>query len=118
MRLLHRSQFTSSLDALVRSHTSGGASEDTELGVFVKDASAKDPEEEALKGLEARHVRKLVDTLPPRQAEVIRRRYGFDTGVAETLGEIGQSLGVSRERIRQLEVQAFRTLKSRAKTRL
>ena len=58
-----------------------------------------------------------LESLEPREAEVVRRRYGFYGGRVETLEEIGQSFGVTRERIRQIENKAIRKLRqgSRAK---
>jgi RNA polymerase primary sigma factor len=52
-----------------------------------------------------------LDELEPRQADVIRLRYGLGTGAAKSLREIGESLGMSRERVRQLETQALRRLR-------
>ena len=57
----------------------------------------------------------VLQTLVPREAEIMRRRFGLNDGHEQTLEEIGQTLGVTRERIRQLEAKAMRTLKSPAR---
>ena len=59
----------------------------------------------------------VLQTLVPREAEIMRRRFGLNDGHEQTLEEIGQTLGVTRERIRQLEAKAMRTLKSPARRR-
>ena len=55
-------------------------------------------------------IAEAVSGLEARDAEVVRRRFGIDTGDDETLEEIGRDLGVTRERIRQLEARAFKQL--------
>lgn len=60
-----------------------------------------------------RVLRAMLELLPPREADVIRRRYGID-GPEQTLEEIGEARGVGRERIRQIEAKALRHLKVRA----
>ena len=59
----------------------------------------------------------VLQTLTPREAQVIKRRFGVGTGTEETLEEIGQRFAVSRERIRQLEVQALRKLRHPSRSR-
>lgn len=56
---------------------------------------------------------KVLDTLNPREKRVIRSRFGLDDGRMKTLQEIGELMGVSRERIRQLESSGFRKLKNK-----
>ncbi|GGE95520.1 sigma-70 family RNA polymerase sigma factor [Sphingomonas prati] len=59
-----------------------------------------------------------IEELPPRLADVVRMRFGLDDSQAHTLEEIGQKYGVTRERIRQLEVQAFKILKHPGRSRV
>ena len=59
----------------------------------------------------------VLQTLTPREAEILRRRFGMDDGQEQTLAEVGQSFGLTRERIRQLEVKALHTLRSPARRR-
>lgn len=60
---------------------------------------------------------KVLDTLNPREKQVIRLRFGLENGRMKTLQEIGELMGVSRERVRQIESCAFRKLKSKRRTR-
>jgi RNA polymerase sigma factor (sigma-70 family) len=59
----------------------------------------------------------VLDSLNPREKQVIRWRFGMDDGRMKTLQEIGESMGVSRERIRQIESSAFRKLKNKKRTK-
>ena len=56
----------------------------------------------------------IISSLDPREAEIIMKRYGFDGGNPQTLEELGESMGVSRERVRQLESRALEKLKKKA----
>ena len=60
---------------------------------------------------------KVLDTLNLREKQVVRWRFGLDDGRMKTLQEIGELMGVSRERIRQIESCAFRKLKSKKRTK-
>lgn len=60
---------------------------------------------------------KVLDTLNPREKQVVRLRFGLENGRMKTLQEIGELMGVSRERIRQIESCAFRKLKSKKRMR-
>ena len=62
-------------------------------------------------------VRELVNTLNPREQTILRRRFALDGGDAETLEMIGESFGLTRERIRQLEAAALKKLRDRLKAR-
>ena len=73
---------------------------------------------ELLLALETRErTEAVLQTLTPREAEILRRRFGLDDGETHTLAEVGQTFGVTRERIRQLEVKALHTLRSPAHRR-
>ena len=56
-------------------------------------------------------VEKRLDKLPPREAQILRLRYGLADGRVYTLEEVGQTIGVTRERVRQLEAQALNRLR-------
>lgn len=60
---------------------------------------------------------KVLDTLNPRERQVVRWRFGLEDGRMKTLQEIGELMGVSRERIRQIESSAFRKLKNKKRTK-
>jgi len=64
-----------------------------------------------------RDLHKVLDSLSPREKQVIRWRFGLGDGRMKTLQEIGESMGVSRERIRQIESCAFRKLKNKKRTK-
>ena len=74
----------------------------------------EDPETLAMDREAREKLRGAIDALTPRQAEVLRRRFGFE-GDPETLESIAQSLGVNRERVRQIEHRGLNKLKSAAK---
>ena len=56
-------------------------------------------------------ITEVLQTLAPREAEVLRLRFGLEDGRSRTLEEVGQSFGVTRERIRQIEAKALRKLR-------
>ena len=81
------------------------------LGDFVEDREAPDPGEVATLSLLAQHLDQALALLPAREALILKLRYGLGNGEALTLREIGLKIGVSRERIRQIEAQAIRRLR-------
>ena len=70
-----------------------------------------DPEEELCRIELAEQVREVLDTLTPRQAKVLRMRFGVELNCDYTLEEVGRTLDVTRERIRQIEAKALRNMK-------
>jgi RNA polymerase primary sigma factor len=88
-----------------------GEEEDEELGNLIEDAAAPDPEETAIQVSLNEDLRKKLDTLPPRELQVIQLRYGINGEAPITLSEVGRRLGITRERARQLEVQALQRLR-------
>ncbi len=86
--------------------------EDSVLGDHIEDKSVPSPEDEADLDLLLRDLRASLDTLPPREAQVLRLRFGLTDGRSHTLGEVGQKIGVTRERVRQIERQALLRLRS------
>ena len=90
-----------------------GEEEDSTLAEFIP--STDIPVEEVTENKELVNVvRKMINELKPREREVIMARYGIGDGRPKTLEEVGQSFGVTRERIRQIEAKALRSLKRRS----
>jgi len=81
------------------------------LGDFIEDHESPDPGEVATLSLFAQHLDQALALLPPREAQILKLRYGLTNGEAHTLREVGLKIGVSRERIRQIEVQAINRLR-------
>jgi RNA polymerase primary sigma factor len=92
------------------------AGEDGEatLADFIEDSRGVMPEDAATRSQTKNLVDDLLEALPPREAEVVRMRYGIDTHADLSAEEVGKRLGLSRKRIGQLEANALRGLRSRA----
>jgi RNA polymerase primary sigma factor len=88
-----------------------GEEEDSHLGDFIEDEDALAPAEAASAHLLREQLEEVLSTLSPREAKVLRLRFGLDDGRARTLEEVGQAFGVTRERIRQIEAKALRKLR-------
>ncbi len=87
-----------------------GKEEDSRLGDFIE-AEGETPEDEVSKNLLREDLECVLETLSPRERDVLRLRYGLDDGRMKTLEEIGQIFNVTRERIRQIEAKALRKLR-------
>jgi RNA polymerase primary sigma factor len=85
--------------------------EDSELGMFIEDSVTPTPIQSTYANLLREKVQAVLDTLPPREARILRLRFGLDNGRAYTLEEVGQKFGLTRERIRQIESKALRRLR-------
>ena len=83
----------------------------------IADPEAETAEELLTKQFMKQDLENVLDSLNPREKQVIRWRFGMDDGRMKTLQEIGESMGVSRERIRQIESSAFRKLKNKKRTK-
>jgi RNA polymerase primary sigma factor len=84
---------------------------DSVMADFIKDDESPAPEELTQQELLEERVQELLETLPPREALVVRLRYGLPGGEVHTLKQIGEKLGITRERVRQIENQALRRLR-------
>ncbi|PSB15173.1 RNA polymerase sigma factor RpoD [filamentous cyanobacterium Phorm 46] len=87
-----------------------GKEEDSRLGDFIE-SDGETPEDQVSKNLLREDLESVLDTLSPRERDVLRLRYGLDDGRMKTLEEIGQIFNVTRERIRQIEAKALRKLR-------
>ncbi|KDA54994.1 hypothetical protein EG19_04140 [Thermoanaerobaculum aquaticum] len=94
-----------------------GEEEDSHLGDFVEDSSVVSPIDAVIAASLRKQAEAVLRTLTPREAEVLRRRFGIGDGTEHTLEEVGKAFNVTRERIRQIESKALRKLRhpSRAK---
>jgi len=81
------------------------------LGDFIEDQESPAPDETASYNLLKEHLGSVLETLPPREVRVLQLRYGLIDGKTCTLEEVGRKMGVTRERVRQIEAQALRRLR-------
>jgi RNA polymerase primary sigma factor len=85
--------------------------EDSVLGDFIEDDEAAPPDETATYNLLREHLSEVLNGLPPREVRILQLRYGLLDGQAYTLEEVGRKMGVTRERVRQIEAQALSRLR-------
>jgi len=103
--LMRISQGISSLNQPV------GDEEGSELGDFISDNKSLSPENYAIQELLKKELSKVLDSLPEREREIIKTRFGLEDGIAHTLEEVGAMFNVTRERIRQIETKTLEKLK-------
>ena len=89
-----------------------GEEDDGKMADVIEDETAKSPIEYATQSLLREQLLAVIDTLTPREQEVIRQRYGLLDGKQKTLEEVGKEFSVTRERIRQIEAKALKKLKN------
>ena len=94
-----------------------GDEEDSEFGMFVEDEITPLPSQTAYENMLRERVEKVLSTLSPREARIIRLRFGLENGHPYTLEEVGQKYGLTRERIRQIEGKALRRLRHPCRSR-
>ena len=99
-------------DATSLNQPLGSDADASEIGEFVEDERASDTAGEVMREMETEGLGAAIERLPERQRYVLVRRYGLDERDPSTLAELSDELGVSRERIRQLQREAERMLKS------
>ncbi|RZU99436.1 RNA polymerase sigma factor RpoD [Spiribacter vilamensis] len=88
-----------------------GDDEDSHLGDFIEDTSVMSPVDSATREGLRESVREILGGLTPREAKVLRMRFGIDMNTDHTLEEVGKQFDVTRERIRQIEAKALRKLR-------
>lgn len=108
-RMLRISKHTLSLELPI------GEDEDAVLGDFIEDQDAPEPEEATGVVLMKEQINDLLDTLPPREVRVLQLRFGLYGTRQHTLNEVGQKMGITRERVRQIQAQALRRLRKKSR---
>ena len=103
--ILKASQDPISLEAPI------GEEQDLNLSDLIEDQNAESPQNSASKNLLKAQISDVLDTLSPRERQVIEYRFGINDSRPRTLEEVGQTFGVTRERIRQIEAKALRKLR-------
>ena len=88
-----------------------GDDDDSHLGDFIEDQSTIAPSDAAVNSSLRDVCKDILDTLTPREAKVLRMRFGIEMNTDHTLEEVGKQFDVTRERIRQIEAKAIRKLK-------
>ena len=88
-----------------------GEEEDSHLGDFIKDEDSPAPHDAASYTLLKEQLEEVMNTLTPREAKVLKLRFGLEDGKSRTLEEVGKEFNVTRERIRQIEAKALRKLR-------
>ena len=88
-----------------------GEEDDSHLGDFIQDEDSPAPQDSASFTLMKEQLDEVMNTLTPREAKVLRLRFGLEDGRARTLEEVGKEFEVTRERIRQIEAKALRKLR-------
>ncbi len=88
-----------------------GEEDDSHLGDFIQDDDSPSPQDAASYTMLKEQLEEVMKTLTPREAKVLRLRFGLDDGKARTLEEVGKQFNVTRERIRQIEAKALRKLR-------
>ncbi|MEJ2563956.1 MAG: sigma-70 family RNA polymerase sigma factor [Anaerolineales bacterium] len=104
-KMLRFSKHTLSLELPV------GEDDDAVLGDFIEDEEAPPPEDKTGQVLLRERMKDLLDTLPPREVRVLQLRFGLYGTRQHTLNEVGQKMGITRERVRQIQAQAIRRLR-------
>ena len=92
-----------------------GDEENTPLSALINDRSAANPQDAALASEMQEVLAKLLAILSPREREIMRRRMGFEEDATQVLQDIGETMQISRERVRQIELQAIKKLKFAAR---
>lgn len=110
--ILKLSQVPTSLDSPL------GEEGDSSLGDFLEERSMPSPEDEAISQVLKSQMEDMLDTLTYRESRVLRLRFGMAEGRPHTLEEVGQEFGVTRERIRQIEANALRKMRTPSRARV
>ncbi|TFH38168.1 MAG: sigma-70 family RNA polymerase sigma factor [Anaerolineales bacterium] len=89
--------------------------ENRTLADVLPDLDSTSPEESTIENLKQEQVREVLEQLPAREAQVLMLRYGFQDGRSHTLQEVGNQMGITRERVRQIESQAMNRMRNSAR---
>jgi RNA polymerase primary sigma factor len=95
-----------------------GEDDDTEFGMFVEDVQTPSPSQVVYQQMLHERVEEVLATLSPREARILRLRFGLDNDHPYTLEEVGRKFGLTRERIRQIEGKALRRLRHPRRARM
>jgi RNA polymerase primary sigma factor len=95
-----------------------GDDEDSEFGMFVEDKGSPSPAQTVYQEMLRERINEVLSSLSPREARIIRLRFGLDCDKPYTLEEVGRKFGLTRERIRQIEGKALRRLRNPRQARL
>ncbi len=98
-------------------HKSVGDEGDSQLGDFIEDVGSPSPADDVAEITCGEDIVAALGSLTPREQRVLTLRFGLEDNPPRTLGEIGQSLGVTRERIRQIESRSLAKLRTRSEAR-
>lgn len=98
-------------------YDSVGDDGDTVILDLIEDTGGKTPESEMLRSADREVLMRALSTLEAREQIIIRCRYGFDDGKPKTLKEVGELFGITRERVRQIEIKALRKLRMPARSK-
>ena len=88
-----------------------GDDEESELGMFIEDEFSPTPLQSVYETMLREKLEEVLGTISPREARILRLRFGLDNGIPYTLEEVGKKFGLTRERIRQIEGQALHRLR-------
>ena len=94
-----------------------GEEEDSELGEFIEDEDSPTPTDMVTQNILAEKMEEVLSTLSPREARILRLRFGLQDGRSYTLKEVGEKFGLTRERIRQIEREALNRLRHPSRSR-
>ncbi|NNM55113.1 MAG: RNA polymerase sigma factor RpoD [Spirochaetales bacterium] len=94
-----------------------GEEEDSLLGDFIEDKDVENPSNQTAFKILQEQLQKVLATIPPREQEVLKMRFGLEDGYSLTLEEVGLYFNVTRERIRQIEAKALRRLRMPIRSR-
>ncbi|MBN2038060.1 MAG: sigma-70 family RNA polymerase sigma factor [Chitinispirillaceae bacterium] len=90
--------------------------DDTTIGEYIEDPHTEDPFERLSLADLRKHIKHVLDSLEPKEKQTVIMRFGLDDGRIKTLGEVGDRLRLSNERIRQIEIKALRKLRKSARS--
>jgi RNA polymerase primary sigma factor len=90
----------------------------TTIGEYIEDTHSEDPFERLSLGSLREHIAQVLDSLEPKEKKTVIMRFGLDDGRIKTLGEIGEKLHLTNERVRQIEIKALRKLKQASRSQV